>query len=590
MPSMTIMQQQIYLQILRSLPLPSYIRFFDQETWLCNTALELFFNCSQLSKDSILSHLERDFSGFTPDHLPNRYLTGTRQSGQTFLLDEESIITEEGSLIGFLGQLKATATPTELQGELIERLSYERTISKISSYFVHLSDHIDVEINEALKDLALATKASRAYIFQFKDGELAMDNTHEWCAPGVEPQIDNLKDLPTEIFPWWMEKIKKNEIIHIESVKDMAPEASAEQEILESQMIQSVIVLPLVAQDQNLGFIGLDNIANSRRWKDDDLILLSLTAEIFSNVFMRKQYDNRLKDANLELSLTLDELRKLQAQMVHQEKMVGIGQLAAGIAHEINNPLGYVSSNFETLSKYITRLQLVLEKQKETIQNLDGFSVKGLDCDHLKESIATLGQLYKVNKIDYVLSDLTDLLEDSKSGFTRVADIINSLRNFARSESHAKHSSHNLLQIVDEVLLILGNEIRYVATVEKNIDPNLEITCNRSEIGQVIMNLVLNAIQAIKANEKLTTGMVRIQSQLTSNFVELLIEDDGIGVEADQLSQIFDPFYTTKEVGTGTGLGLSISYDIMVNKHEGMILVNSTPGKGTAFTLKFKIS
>lgn len=589
MAIITEQQQLIYLQILKSLKLPSYIRFLEDNACLGNSALSHFYDQGTSDPEWMIATLKKHFSDFTSENLPNRYLSGIHPSGQSFILEEESILDEDGTLVGFLGQLRAMSNISEVENELIERLSYERTISKISSLFVHLSDHIDFEISEGLKELALSTKASRAYIFLFLDGELTMDNTHEWCAPGVEPQIDNLKGLPTELFPWWMEKIKANEIIHIESVKDMPPEAIAEKEILESQMIQSVIVLPLVVQEQSLGFIGLDNVGSSTRWKDEDLILLSLTSEIFSNVFMRKQYDSRLRNANEELSNTLDELRKLQAQMIHQEKMVGIGQLAAGIAHEINNPLGYVSSNFETLSKYILRLQSVLRKQKETIHSFEAYNEKDIDCNVLKTSIASLSQYYVANKIDYVLEDLTDLLEDSKSGFSRVSEIINSLRNFARSESHSKHSTHNLLQIVDEVLLILGNEIRYAATIEKKVDPLLEIICNRSEIGQVIMNLVLNAIQAIKANDKLTTGLVRITSDISDDYILLHIEDDGIGVEPEQLKQIFDPFYTTKEVGTGTGLGLSISYDIMVNKHEGQIVVNSTPGIGTNFTLKFKL-
>lgn len=589
MAIITEQQQRIYLQILKSLKLPSYIRFLEDNACLGNSALSHFYGQGTSDPEWMITTLKKHFPDFTSENLPNRYLSGIHTSGQSFILEEESILDEDGTLIGFLGQLRAMSNISEVENELIERLSYERTISKISSLFVHLSDHIDFEISEGLKELAISTKASRAYIFLFLDGELTMDNTHEWCAPGVEPQIDNLKGLPTEMFPWWMEKIKANEIIHIESVKDMPPEAIAEKEILEAQMIQSVIVLPLVVQEQSLGFIGLDNVGSSTRWKDEDLILLSLTSEIFSNVFMRKQYDNRLRNANEELSNTLDELRKLQAQMIHQEKMVGIGQLAAGIAHEINNPLGYVSSNFETLSKYILRLQSVLRKQKETIHSFETYNEKDIDCNVLKTSIASLSQYYVANKIDYVLEDLTDLLEDSKSGFSRVSEIINSLRNFARSESHSKHSTHNLLQIVDEVLLILGNEIRYAATIEKRVDPLLEITCNRSEIGQVIMNLVLNAIQAIKANVKLTTGLVRITSDISDDYILLHIEDDGIGVEPEQLKQIFDPFYTTKEVGTGTGLGLSISYDIMVNKHEGQIVVNSTPGIGTIFTLKFKL-
>lgn len=583
MTQVSELQYHHYEQLIKSLSKPCYIRFAEPLNPIFNKAAK-----SLLNNDTgqFITALCEIFPGFKAESLPNPLLT-IMQNTSSLSLEEESLYLDEGAPIGFIGFIRISDLDKN-NTELIQRLNFERTVSQISSRFVRLESDISTEINDALRELALATHASRAYVFLLRDNGTIMDNTHEWCAPFVSPQIENLQNIPTEIFPWWMKKMKNNEVINIESVSNMPTEALAEKEILESQDIQAIIVLPLYAQGECLGFIGLDNVENQSRFQDQDLILLTLTSEIFSNAFLRLQYDERLRGANENLSHTLDELRRLQAQMVHQEKMVGIGQLAAGIAHEINNPLGYVSSNFETLSKYINRLQVVLKEQKELLHRLDGVSPENFSCEQLKEAIGELKNVYQLNKIDYVLADLNDLLEDSRSGFTRVADIINSLRNFARSEGVVKHSPHHLLQIIDEVLLILGNEIKYAAQVEKHIDPSAEISCNRSEIGQVVMNLILNAIQAIKADDTLTTGHIVIESFKEEGYTVLTITDDGIGVSSDSIHQIFDPFYTTKEVGTGTGLGLSISYDIMVNKHNGLILVNSEPGIGTTFTLKFK--
>ncbi len=341
---------------------------------------------------------------------------------------------------------------------------------------------------------------------------------------------------------------------------------------------------PIYINDELLGFMG---IFSSKQ--DSDIYrapCLKLVAKGIATLFMKSHCHSQIEQNNEDLSRVLSELRQMQAQLVQQEKMVGIGQLAAGVAHEINNPLGYVASNFETLTRYIARMTETLQMQNSFLEHLSPYIHETEDVS-LKKDFDDLMKAYSLNKMPYVLKDINDLLEDSKNGFQRVSDVINSLRNFARTDNGYRHEAHNLKMVIDEVMQILGSEIRYVASVTKEIDPYIELTCNRSEIGQVMLNLILNAIQAIRENESKTTGKLTVRAYRKNDDIFIEVEDDGPGISQEAMPHIFDPFYTTKEIGIGTGLGLSISYDIIVNKHGGEITAESHIGSGTIFRLIF---
>lgn len=463
-------------------------------------------------------------------------------------------------------------------------LNFERTISKISSRFVMLTNDLDSAIQESLEDMGKSSGASRAYIFKFREDLNIMDNTHEWCSEGVIPEIDNLQELPSSIFPWWMSKLTQNEIILIPKVSDMPPEAAAEKEILENQDIQSLIVLPLFVSNTLYGFIGFDNTEKDNAWDTYDLTLLRLASEIFGNAFQRLASETLLRETNQQLLAYIDEIKKLQSQLINQEKMVGIGQLAAGVAHEINNPLGFVASNYEVLFKYIRHLTQVLEPVKQLIHDAE----TEFDYAHLYASLLDLKNVWHTNKIDYILEDAVELLEDSRIGFDRVSEIIGSLRNFAHTDLTDTMDFENIHDILDEVLLILNNEIKYVAEVERNYGNLPPILCHRGQLGQVFINLLVNAAHAIKSTKVHVLGHIAIKTWVDPSNENTYIEisDDGGGIPQEVLPSIFNPFFTTKPIGEGTGLGLSISYDIIVNKHKGVLSVESSPEVGSKFLIE----
>ena len=292
-----------------------------------------------------------------------------------------------------------------------------------------------------------------------------------------------------------------------------------------------------------------------------------LIGEQFNNMMhILELKNNELKDAYKELKST-------QAQMLQQEKMASIGVLSAGVAHEINNPVGFIASNISTFGKYMERLREYIDLLQEKFH----VSIKD------QETLDYIRQRKKKLKIDYIVDDAVDLVNESLEGTQRVRDIVNNLKSFSRhDEAECKQSDIN--QCLENTLKIVWNELKYKAAIEKDYGELPLVLCMARQLNQVFMNLLINAVHAIE--EK---GIIRIKTRQKGDSVYVQIADTGRGIPPDKMSRIFEPFFTTKEVGKGTGLGLSISYDI-VRKHGGEILVESAVGKGTIFTVRIPLA
>lgn len=468
--------------------------------------------------------------------------------------------------------------------ELEHRLAFDRTIARISARFVKNADNFNELVQKSLSDIGLLSHADRVYIFSFKEDLSLMDNIFEWCAEGVEAEIDNLKNLPTSLFPWWMAKLTRHEMIVIPKVSALPEAAQSEKDILSAQDIESVLVLPLTVHGQLFGYIGLDNIHSDMDWSSEDFMLLKMASEIFGSAFQRKAYEDALIEKNIILRSTLEESNRLQTQLIQQEKMVGIGQLAAGIAHEINNPLGYAISNYEILYGYAEAIQKVLQKLSQLIKRSKSDTLLGI-----KDELLTFESMCDKYKIEMITEDMLELLQDSKIGFDRVGKIIASLRNFAHPVGNETFEEENLNDILNEVLIILNNEIKYVAELTTDLQASPHVYCHRGEMGQVFINLIMNAVQAIRMGNYDHMGHIHIMTWERDQSFFLSISDDGIGIPKELSTQIFNPFFTTKSIGEGTGLGLSISYDIIVNKHQGQIHFESPPNGGTTFLIELPI-
>ncbi len=274
--------------------------------------------------------------------------------------------------------------------------------------------------------------------------------------------------------------------------------------------------------------------------------------------------NTRLAKEGAELSQLLHKVEEAQQQLLQSEKMAAIGQLAAGVAHEINNPVGFVNSNLGTLKTYIDRLMALVDAYE-------------------KQDPALIAQRRQAADIEFLREDLPSLVDESREGLSRVTKIVQDLKDFSRVDQ-AEIQPADLNQALESTLNVVWNELKYKADIVRELGDLPEIVCVPAQINQVFMNLLVNAAQAIPQH-----GTITLRSGVKQDHAWFEIEDNGCGMSEAVQKRIFEPFYTTKPVGKGTGLGLSISYDIIVKKHHGHMDVRSTPGQGTCFRISLPL-
>jgi two-component system NtrC family sensor kinase len=284
----------------------------------------------------------------------------------------------------------------------------------------------------------------------------------------------------------------------------------------------------------------------------------------------RKNAQGRLEEEKEEQHRLIHELEESHVQLLQSEKLASIGQLAAGVAHEINNPIGFVNANLNTLKTWVQRLLYVLSVHEALIEQLDPAA---------REHLAAV---WKNADIEYVRDDILVLIDESIEGAMRVRRIVQDLRDFSRPGSD-EWSVADVHAGLESTLNVIHNEVKYKAQVLREYGDLPHIECLPPQLNQVFMNLLLNAAQAIPEH-----GVITIHTQSDEETVSIAISDTGIGMSNEVASRIFDPFFTTKPVGHGTGLGLSVSRRI-VERHEGHIEVVSQQGYGTTFTITIPV-
>ncbi|MBB1117977.1 sensor histidine kinase [Stenotrophomonas sp. W1S232] len=279
-----------------------------------------------------------------------------------------------------------------------------------------------------------------------------------------------------------------------------------------------------------------------------------------------KDYESQLLQRHAELRQAYLRLNGTQEKLLQSEKMASIGQLAAGVAHEINNPIGYVHSNLGSLQEYLRSLFTVIEAYERALHAPDP-----------KQLLPEIEEIRTRLDIDFITRDLPQLLAESREGIERVTRIVRDLKDFSYSGRGESWRRVDLHAGLESTINIIWNELKYKVTLERRFAELPLVECLPSELNQVWMNLLLNAGHAIGER-----GTIVVATGQQDDMVWVECRDSGNGIAPEVLKRIFDPFFTTKPVGSGTGLGLSISYSI-VNKHHGRIDVDSTPGQGTAF-------
>jgi len=283
--------------------------------------------------------------------------------------------------------------------------------------------------------------------------------------------------------------------------------------------------------------------------------------------------EEALKQSNEALSRMNERLQEAQSQLLQADKMASIGQLASGVAHEINNPIGYVYSNFGTLDGYLSDIFELLERYRLAMESV----ADGVTRTELQSA-------WQQADVDFVKGDVVALMAESMEGIKRVMQIVHDLKNFSRAAGDEAWQWADLHLGIDSTVNIVWNELKYKTEVCKYYGDLPLVQCRPSQLNQVFLNLLVNGADAIKRH-----GTISISSGVEGDEVWIEFADTGEGISPEHINRIFDPFFTTKPVGKGTGLGLSVAYGI-VKAHNGRIEVRTEVGKGTAFRVWLPIT
>jgi len=334
--------------------------------------------------------------------------------------------------------------------------------------------------------------------------------------------------------------------------------------------IHSIVALPAVSLEHVSGVVYL--FFSEGDDSQDKLIQLFQDAMQQLGIMIEHRHqDDKLMESYEEVKQANQALESAQKQLVQSEKMASVGQLSAGIAHEINNPMGFIKSNIGSLADYVEDLNQFVSSSKKLIELSAESENKNIQLE-----AGSLKALWKSVDMDFLLEDCSALLSESKQGVVRVVDIVSGLKRFARkSEDEKEHC--NVCDNIEEALKLANNQLKYSVDISKSLEPVKDVVGHGGELTQVFLNMLINASHAIEEN-----GDISITVKEDNNGVAVAIADTGCGIDQAHLDSIFDPFFTTKDVGVGTGLGLSISYGI-IEDHGGTITVNSEVGKGTEF-------
>jgi signal transduction histidine kinase len=344
---------------------------------------------------------------------------------------------------------------------------------------------------------------------------------------------------------------------------------------------RSAMCWPLLVRERIIGALAVNRGAERPKYTPYDLdcgqAVTSLLALVIANHRMHVEREQRiieLSTLNATMQRMNAQLEDAQNQVIQADKLASIGQISAGVAHEINNPVGFVLSNLGTLESYLQSIFALFD----AYARLDTTSAKSL-----AEHAATVRSLDEKIDFGFLRGDIAALLAESRDGLLRVKSIVQDLKDFSRGGFTESWETVDLHAALNSTLNIVRNELKYKVTIDTVYGDVPEVECMPSRLNQVFVNLLVNAGQAIE-----TSGTITISTGTEGSDAWIRIEDTGCGIAPEHLHRVFEPFFTTKPVGRGTGLGLSVSYAI-VRKHGGRIEVKSEVGCGTRFTVRIPI-
>lgn len=491
-----------------------------------------------------------------------------------------------GNAIGLIGLGLDVTKQREAQRQLQESEARYRKLAEQEALLNQLASNIRASLD---LDTILATTVRQVRELLQVDRCLFV-----WYEPDASPPVWNVTyeaknpDLPsllglypTEATGSHAALIANLEIIRIDDFDTVT--ASVERDFFISIGFNSLLDIPIQTLSSQIGLIYCTTCGVPRHWSDDEVeLLVAVGNQLTIAINQAELYTQSLDSARIareqaaKLETTLCELQQAQTQLVQAEKMSSLGQMVAGIAHEINNPVSFIFGNISYIKEYTRSLIKLLEMYR----------------DEFPEAPPAIQSEMDALELDFLLDDLPKILSSMKVGAIRIRDIVRSLRSFSRLDESAMKSV-NLHEGIDSTLMILEHRLKAqsdspLIQVVKEYGELPLVECYAGQLNQVFMNIIANAIDAVE-EQKSNPGIIRIRTEVEGNFVAIAISDNGTGMTDQVKQRIFDPFFTTKAIGSGTGMGLAISHSIIVEKHKGEIKCFSVVGKGTEFIIEIPI-
>jgi PAS domain S-box-containing protein len=529
------------------------------------------------------------------------------------------------------------------EAEIVRRAELQQLLVKISSDYINIPlNAVEASINKSMAEIGTFVQVDRVYIFDYNYEKETISNLYEWCAKGIDPQIEHLQNLPFSEVPVWVETHSRGESIVIPNVFQLP--TSVFREMIEVQGIQSLVAIPMMDGNRCIGFVGFDAVKNLRSFSEEERDLLELYAQMLVNVSQRtdhlkqiQQAKNDIEEINRGLELQVQEKTKTNIELAKsisdQEKMVTIGEIASGIAHDLNTPLGAIKSGAENIRYTLETLfhdtiykcnpkqiELACERASKTeielfVGGLQQRKEMEMFRNHLRENFTNLSteeiQILstglvknRVNISDnqliseivnapnskefmeliYHIQMTRNFVDTILSSGERASQVVNDLRSFIRDKKSSDKTEINLQHNIATVLNIFNYELKRNTEVQFLVDPTLTITGIDIRLFQLWSNLIKNAIESMSEIEQ--RGLLRIVSSQTDKYILVSVENNGPKIPQEIQDRIFEKFFTTKASKNGSGLGLSIVSSV-IQEHNAELELFSNE-LVTKFIVKFK--
>ncbi len=501
--------------------------------------------------------------------------------GERWVQDKgQPIFDREGQPILIDGVLTDITRRKESESRYRDIARREALINRISAQ-IRESLNLTSILQTSVQAIRSQLKTDRVVIYRFGEGWQGQVVVEEV----IPPWNSTLGEMGEDsCFPnGYAEYYQTGRVRAIDNVKTAELDDCHRQYLLSLQ-VQANLIVPILIHSRLWGLLIAHECRGPRQWQGGEIeLLLSLAGQLGVAISQSDLYFQATENADRaqrqaeELELTLQELRRTQAQLVQTEKMSSLGQLVAGVAHEINNPVSFIDGNLSHAGDYTRDLLSLVQAYQEAYP-------------HPPEAIQ---KLQAEIDLDFLLTDFPKLLESMQVGADRIKNIVTSLRTFSRMDE-AEIKPVDIHEGINSTLMILQHRLkangdRPEITVCADFDTLPKVECHAGQLNQVFMNLISNGIDALEESihqgTTLTPTIAIRTRYLPGDQVEISISDNGCGIPLERQHRIFEPFYTTKSVGKGTGIGLSISYQIIRDRHRGSLECHSTPGQGTQFII-----